>query len=129
MNRKIKKVAVLGSGIMGSRIACHFANIGLNVLLLDISPKDLTEEEVKKNLCGTHFFNPPRYLRLLEIIPGVETENEVITFLMQYGDLFLGKSTVECKDTPAFIANRVGVFSIMSLLHLVEKGGYTIDEI
>ena len=235
MKRIIKNVAVLGSGIMGSRIACHFANIGLNVLLLDISPKDLSEEEIKKNLkldspavknrivnnalqqsiksnpsplykksyssriqtgnfdddlkniagcdwvieavienldikkslfervekfrkngtlitsntsgipiklmtegrsedfrrnfCGTHFFNPPRYLRLLEIIPGPDTSKDVIKFLLEYGDLYLGKSTVECKDTPAFIANRVGVFSIMSLLHLVEKKGYTIDEV
>ena len=235
MKRIIKNVAVLGSGIMGSRIACHFANIGLNVLLLDIAPKELNEDEIKKNLtleskgvknrivnsalqqsiksnpsplykktfvsrirtgnfdddlknisecdwvieavvenldikkslfekvekfrkngtlitsntsgipiklmaegrcadfvkhfCGTHFFNPPRYLRLLEIIPGPDTSNEVINFLLEYGDLFLGKATVECKDTPAFIANRVGVFSIMSLLHLVEKKDYTIDEV
>ncbi len=235
MRRIIKNVAVLGSGIMGSRIACHFANAGLNVLLLDIAPKELNDEEVKRNLtlnsplvknrivnnalqlsiksnpsplykksyasrirtgnfdddlknisdcdwiieavvenldikknlfekvekfrkgetlitsntsgipiklmaegrsedfrrnfCGTHFFNPPRYLRLLEIIPGPETSKEVINFLLEYGDLFLGKSTVECKDTPAFIANRIGVFSIMSLLHLVEEKGYTIDEV
>jgi 3-hydroxyacyl-CoA dehydrogenase len=235
MKRIIKNVAVLGSGIMGSRIACHFANIGLNVLLLDIAPKELSEEEKKKginadspvfknrivntalqqaiksnpaplykasfasrirtgnftdnmqdvstcdwiieavvenldikksvftnvekyrkagtlitsntsgipialmcegrsedfrkNFCGTHFFNPPRYLRLLEIIPGPDTSSDVIDFLMHYGDVYLGKATVECKDTPAFIANRVGVFSIMSLFHLVEKNGYTIDEI
>ena len=235
MKRIIKNVAVLGSGIMGSRIACHFANIGLNVLLMDIVPKELTEDEIKKKLtpdspvvrnrivnnalqlsiktnpsplykksfatrirtgnfddnlkeingcdwvieaivenldikrslfenvekfrkkgslitsntsgipiklmqegrsedfkkhfCGTHFFNPPRYLRLLEVIPGPDTSPEVIDFLMHYGDLFLGKSTVECRDTPAFIANRVGVFSIMSLLHLVEKNNYTVDEI
>jgi 3-hydroxyacyl-CoA dehydrogenase len=235
MKRIINNIAVLGSGIMGSRIACHFANIGLNVLLLDIAPKELNEEERKKNIsvdspvfknrivntalqqaiksnpsplfktafasrirtgnftdnmkdvancdwiveavvenldikksvfenvekfrkqgtlitsntsgipiklmsegrsddfrkhfCGTHFFNPPRYLRLLEIIPGPDTSREVIDFLMNYGDVFLGKATVECKDTPAFIANRVGVFSIMSLFHLVEKKGYTVDEI
>lgn len=235
MKRSIRNVAVLGSGIMGSRIACHFANVGLNVLLLDISPKELTEEEAKKKLtldstavknrivnaalqqsiksnpsplyrktyaariktgnfddnlkeiancdwvleaivenldikkdlfakvdalrkpgtlitsntsgipinlmavgrsedfrkhfCGTHFFNPPRYLRLLEIIPGPETSVDIIDFLLHYGDLHLGKATVKCKDTPAFIANRVGVFSIMSLLHIVEKNGYTVDEV
>jgi 3-hydroxyacyl-CoA dehydrogenase len=235
MKRIIKNVAVLGSGIMGSRIACHFANIGLNVLLLDISPKELKEDEKRKNLtldapqvknrivnealqtaiktnpsplyrksfsgrvktgnfddnlkdiagcdwvieavvenldikkslfekvdgfrkpgtlitsntsgipiklmaegrsedfrnnfCGTHFFNPPRYLRLLEIIPGPETSGDVVEFLMHYGDLYLGKTTVACKDTPAFIANRIGVFSIMSLFHLVEEKGYTIDEV
>jgi 3-hydroxyacyl-CoA dehydrogenase len=235
MNRAIKKVAVLGSGIMGSRIACHFANIGVQVLLMDIVPKDLTPEELakgltltdkavrnrivnaaldtavksnpspvftkkalnkivtgnfednmkdiascdwtieaiienldikvkmyeqveqyrkpgtlittntsgipvhilaenrtedfKKHFCGTHFFNPPRYLRLLEIIPGLQTDMVVIDFLMHYGDKFLGKTTVLCKDTPAFIANRVGVYSIMSLFHLVEKMGLSVEEV
>lgn len=234
-NRVINKVAVLGSGIMGSRIACHFANVGVEVLLLDIVPKELTEEEKNKGLspehahvrnrivnnsletavksnpsplyrkdfqkrirtgnfednlkeiasadwvievvvenldikkrlfekvesfrkpgtlitsntsgipihlmtegrsedfkrhfCGTHFFNPPRYLRLLEIIPTPETDPEVKDFLMHYGDLFLGKTTVLCKDTPAFIANRVGVYSIMALLHLVEKMDLTVEEV
>lgn len=235
MKRVIRKVAVLGSGIMGSRIACHFANIGVEVLLLDMLPKELNAEEQSKGLdltnknvrnrivntalestlksnpsavftkktankittgnfednmkdiascdwiievvverldikkqifdqvekfrtpgtlissntsgipihlmaegrsddfckhfCGTHFFNPPRYLRLLEIIPGKETGPEVIDFLMHYGDKFLGKTTVLCKDTPAFIANRVGVYSIMALLHLVEKMDLTVEEV
>lgn len=235
MQRKINKVAVLGSGIMGSRIACHFANIGVEVLLLDIAPKELSPEEAAKGLsltsssvknrivnqalqntlksnpspiysksyisristgnfdddmakiaacdwiievvvenlaikkqvfeqverfrkpgtlitsntsgipinsmaegrsddfkahfCGTHFFNPPRYLRLLEIIPIQETKAEVLDFLMHYGDKFLGKTTVLCKDTPAFIANRVGVYSIMALLHLVDKMNLTVEEV
>jgi 3-hydroxyacyl-CoA dehydrogenase len=235
MSRKINKVAVLGSGVMGSRIACHFANIGAEVLLLDIVPRELNEAEQKKGLstsdksfrnrivndalqstlkanpssiykksfanristgnfddnmqdiahcdwvievvvenldikrkvfeqvekyrkpgtlitsntsgipihlmtegrsedfqkhfCGTHFFNPPRYLRLLEIIPTPHTDQSVIDFLMHYGDRFLGKTTVLCKDTPAFIANRIGVYSIMSLFHLVEKMDLTIDEV
>lgn len=235
MKRSIKKVAVLGSGIMGSRIACHFANIGAEVLLLDIIPNELSPDEQKQGLtlenqsvrnrivnnaletavksnpspvftkrvltrittgnfednmkdisscdwtievvvenldikkkiynqveqyrkagtlitsntsgipihlmaegrnedfkahfCGTHFFNPPRYLRLLEIIPTAETKAEVIDFLMHYGDKFLGKTTVLCKDTPAFIANRVGVYSIMSLLHLVDKMDLTVEEV
>ena len=221
---KIKNVVVLGSGIMGSRIACHFANIGVNVLLLDICPTELLPEEIakgatlehptvrnrivnaalastvkaspaalykksylsriktgnfedniseiatcdwilevvverldikkiifekvekyrkpgtlittntsgipiflmedgrsedfKKHFCGVHFFNPPRYLRLMEIIPGTQTSPEVISFLENYGDLFLGKTTVICKDTPAFIANRIGVFGILYLFHL-----------
>ena len=85
--------------------------------------------DFKKHFCGTHFFNPPRYLRLLEIIPGPETSPQVIEFLMEFGDKFLGKETVPCKDTPAFIANRVGIFSIMSLFHLVEKLGLTVDEV
>jgi 3-hydroxyacyl-CoA dehydrogenase len=225
MNRTIKKVAVLGSGVMGSRIACHFANIGVEVLLLDIVPKDATadkksrnkivddalafalksnpspiyrktfakrittgnfddnmkdiancdwiievvierldikkqifekvelyrtpgtlitsntsgipihlmdegrSEDFQKNFCGSHFFNPPRYLRLLEIIPTPKTSPEVVDFLMKYGELYLGKTTVLCKDTPAFIANRIGVYGIMSLFHTVEKMGLTIDEV
>ncbi|SER08055.1 3-hydroxyacyl-CoA dehydrogenase/enoyl-CoA hydratase family protein [Pedobacter rhizosphaerae] len=235
MKRSINKVAVLGSGIMGSRIACHFANIGVEVLLLDIAPKELSPEEQAKGLtlekpavknrivntalqtaiksnpspvyskkvvnkiktgnfdddmskiagydwvievvvenldikkkvfeqveqyrkagtlitsntsgipihlmaegrsddfkahfCGTHFFNPPRYLKLLEIIPTPYTQPEIVDFLMHYGDKFLGKTTVLCKDTPAFIANRVGVYSIMALLHLVEKLDLTVEEV
>lgn len=222
--KTIKKVAVLGSGIMGSRIASHFAGIGLQVLLLDIPAKDakdskeknkivndalaaaiksnpspvftkdviknittgnfednmkdiatcdwtievvverldikksifeqvekfrkpgtlitsntsgipihlMTEDrsdDFKKNFCGTHFFNPPRYLRLLEIIPTPHTDQGVIDFLMLYGDLYLGKTTVLCKDTPAFIANRIGVFSIMSIFHIMEKLDLTSDDI
>ncbi len=227
MKRSIKKVAVLGSGVMGSRIACHFAGIGLQVLLLDMIPKGAEEstkpaernklvndaltasiksnpspvynkdvvkkistgnftdnmkdiasvdwiievvverldikqliytqveqfrkpgtlvssntsgipihlmaegrsEDFKKHFCGTHFFNPPRYLRLLEIIPTPYTDPEIVDFLMEYGDLFLGKTTVLCKDTPAFIANRVGVFSIMSIFHIMNKLGLSIDEV
>lgn len=227
MKRHITKVAVLGSGVMGSRIACHFANIGVEVLLLDIVPKEaaasdkksernfivnsalqaalksspspmysksfasrintgnfednlkeiakadwiieviiedleikrslyskieeyrkegtlistntsgipinmLSEgrsDDFKKHFCGTHFFNPPRYLRLLEIIPGPDTLPEVLDFHMKYGDTFLGKKTVLCKDTPAFIANRIGVFSIMSLFHLVEKLDLSVSDI
>ncbi|HEU0065477.1 MAG TPA: 3-hydroxyacyl-CoA dehydrogenase/enoyl-CoA hydratase family protein, partial [Flavisolibacter sp.] len=225
--RIIKKVAVLGSGVMGSRIACHFAGIGLQVLLLDIVPKEAKDsenktarnkivndslqaaiksnpspvftkdvakristgnfdddlkqlsnydwvievvverldikqslyeqvekfrkpgtlitsntsgipihllskgrsEDFKKNFCGTHFFNPPRYLRLLEIIPTPDTDPEVTRFLLNYGDLYLGKTTVLAKDTPAFIANRIGVFGIMAIFQLVDKLGLTIDEI
>jgi 3-hydroxyacyl-CoA dehydrogenase len=227
MKRTIKKVAVLGSGVMGSRIACHFAGIGVQVLLLDIvaieaaeskdkklrnkiandslqaaiksnpSPvfhKDVVKkittgnfdddmkeiaacdwiievvverldikksvyerveqfrkpgtlitsntsgipihmlnegrsDDFKKNFCGTHFFNPPRYLRLLEIIPTPDTASSVVDFLMQYGDLYLGKTTVLCKDTPAFIANRIGVYGIMSLFKLVDKLDLAIDEV
>src|SRR6478752_755362 len=227
MNRAIKKVAVLGSGVMGSRIACHFAGIGVQVLLLDMVAKGAEEstkpaernklvndalqaaiksnpspvftkevvkrittgnfddnlkdisacdwiievvverldikqliyekvekfrkpgtlitsntsgipihmmaegrsDDFKKHFCGSHFFNPPRYLRLLEIIPTPHTDPEVVDFLMQYGDLYLGKTTVLCKDTPAFIANRIGVFSIMALFGLVDKLGLSIDEV
>jgi 3-hydroxyacyl-CoA dehydrogenase len=220
MNRIIKKVAILGSGVMGSRIACHFAGVGVQVLLLDIADQSaarnrivnealaatlksnpspvytkdvikriktgnftddmkdiascdwiievvverldikqqvftevekyrkpgtlvtsntsgipihmMTEgrsDDFKKHFCGTHFFNPPRYLRLLEIIPTPDTDPDVTAFLMHYGDLYLGKTTVLAKDTPAFIANRIGVFGIMAIFGLVEKLGLTIDEV
>ncbi len=213
-NRNIKKVAVLGSGVMGSRIACHFAGIGVQVLLLDLEKKqaadalaaavksspsplytpkalslittgsfgedmpsiknydwiievvverlDIKEkifaevdkyrkpgtlvssntsgipihlmaanrsDDFKKHFCGTHFFNPPRYLRLLEIIPTPDTDPSVVDFLMHYGDLHLGKTTVLAKDTPAFIANRIGVYGIMSIFNLVDKLQLTIDDI
>ncbi len=235
MKRKIRKVAVLGSGVMGSAIACHFANIGCQVLLLDIAPKELTDEEkakgltldhkavknrivqssfersvksnpgpiyskkfvsrvslgnfdddlarikdvdwtievvvenlevkkkvydqvekfrkpgtlitsntsgipihlmaegrsedFRKHFCGTHFFNPPRYLKLLEIIPTPDTDPGIVSFLMNYGDLYLGKTTVLCKDTPAFIANRVGVFAIMKVVDSMQKLDLNVDEV
>lgn len=234
-NRSIKKVAILGSGVMGSRIACHFANIGVSVLLLDITPKELNDQEQAKGLtlndkqvrnrivnqsletavksnpaplfsrkfrnridtgnfeddfpdietadwvievvveqlpikrqvfeqvekyrkpgtlissntsgipihlmaegrsddfkqhfCGTHFFNPPRYLRLLEIIPTSDTREEVISFLMHYGSKFLGKTCVQCKDTPAFIGNRIGVYSMLAVSHLSDKLNLSIEEV
>ena len=233
--RRIKKVAVIGSGIMGSGIACHFANIGVEVLLLDIIPRELSEKEkgkgltledkvvrnrlvndalttaiksrpaplyhvnfakrittgnleddvakikdadwiievvverldikkivfeklekyrtpgtlitsntsgipikfmnegrsddFKKHFCGTHFFNPPRYLKLFEIIPGPDTSEEVLDFFDNYGEKFLGKTTVIAKDTPAFIGNRIGIFGIQSLFHLVKEMGLTIEEV
>ena len=235
MKRTIKKVAVIGSGIMGSGIACHFANIGVEVLLLDVVPNALTEAEEKKgltletkvvrnrmvndhlanalksnpspiysqkfanrittgnttddmakiatcdwiievvverldikklvfeqiekfrkpgtlvtsntsgipikfmsegrsedfqaNFCGTHFFNPARYLKLFEIIPGPKTSIEVLDFLTNYGSQYLGKTSVVAKDTPAFIGNRIGIFGIQSLFHLVKEMGLTIEEV
>jgi 3-hydroxyacyl-CoA dehydrogenase len=86
-------------------------------------------EDFRKHFCGTHFFNPPRYLRLLEIIPTLATDPAVTEFLLHYGDLYLGKTTVLCKDTPAFIANRIGVYGIMGIFGLLDKLGLTIDEV
>ena len=86
-------------------------------------------EDFKKHFCGTHFFNPPRYLRLLEIIPTPFTDTAVVDFLMHYGDLYLGKTTVLTKDTPAFIANRIGVFGMMAIMKIMEKLQLSIDEI
>ncbi len=235
MNRSIKKVAVLGSGVMGSRIACHFANIGIEVLLLDIVPRELLpaeeakgltltspavrnrivsssldtalktnpspiysksfvsristgnfeddmkdiascdwvievvverldikksvfeqveqfrkpgtlitsntsgipihlmldgrSDDFKKHFCGTHFFNPPRYLELFELIPSAETDESVVAFLTYFGDKMLGKTVVLCKDTPAFIGNRIGVYSMLALTHLVEKLDLSVEEV
>jgi 3-hydroxyacyl-CoA dehydrogenase len=86
-------------------------------------------EDFQKNFCGTHFFNPPRYLQLLEIIPGPKTDLRVIDFFMGYGESVLGKQSVLCKDTPAFIANRVGVFAIQALFHTVEDMGLSIEKV
>lgn len=233
--RTINKIAIIGSGIMGSGIACHFANIGVEVLLLDIVPRELTDaekakgltledkvvrnrlvndalttsikskpaplyhkdfanrittgnleddiskvadvdwimevvverldikqqvfeklekhrtpgtlitsntsgipikfmsegrsEDFQKHFCGTHFFNPARYLKLFEIIPGPKTDASVLNFLNNYGEKFLGKTSVIAKDTPAFIGNRIGIFSIMSLFHTVKEMGLTIEEV
>lgn len=233
--RRIKKIAVVGSGIMGSGIACHFANIGVDVLLLDIVPRELNDaekakgltleskvvrnrivndsltaslkskpspiyhpsfasrittgnleddiakvadvdwimevvverleikkmvfenlekhrtpgtlitsntsgipihfmsegrsEDFQKHFCGTHFFNPARYLKLFEIIPGPKTSPEVLDFLNGYGKQFLGKTSVVAKDTPAFIGNRIGIFSIMSLFHAVKEMNLTVEEV
>ena len=233
--RRINKIAIIGSGIMGSGIACHFANIGVDVLLLDIVPKELNakenakgltlndkivrnrlvndalanalksnpspiyhqkfasrittgnleddiakvahvdwimevvverldikkqifekleqyrtpgtlittntsgipikfmsegrSEDFQKHFCGTHFFNPARYLKLFEIIPGPKTSQDVLDFLNNYGEQFLGKTSVIAKDTPAFIGNRIGIFSIMSLFHTVKDMGLSIEEV
>jgi len=233
MKKRITKVAVIGSGIMGSGIASHLAGIGLEVLLLDIAPKELLPEEeglslehpkvknrivnqalskslkskpspiyhqafacriqtgnldddlhkiknvdwiievvverldIKKQVfeaiekhrtpgtlissntsgipiglmsegrsddfqqyfCGTHFFNPARYLRLLEIIPGPKTKPEVLSFFEDFGTRFLGKRVVVAQDTPAFIGNRIGIFSIQSLFHSVNTLGLTVEEV
>ena len=215
MTRHLRRCAVLGSGLMGTGIACHLANVGLEVLLLDIVPRDLPEdqkdnpalrnsladkslkaalkakpaplydtafakrittgnldddldkiadvdwvievvverldikkslfervdaarkpgtlvssntsgipiaqmaegrsEDFRKHFCGTHFFNPVRYMRLLEIVPGPDTDPAIVDFFMDFGDRVLGKQTVLCKDTPAFIANRIGVYSMAKI--------------
>jgi 3-hydroxyacyl-CoA dehydrogenase len=86
-------------------------------------------EDFQKHFLGTHFFNPPRYLELLEIIPSPKTDPKLVDFLLDYGRRYLGKKTVKCKDTPAFIANRIGVYSIMSLFHTVKEMGLSIEAV
>jgi 3-hydroxyacyl-CoA dehydrogenase len=95
----------------GTLISSNTSGITISLMLEGRS------DDFKKHFCGTHFFNPPRYLQLLEIIPTKYTDPEVVAFFMHYGDLILGKTTVLCKDTPAFIADRIGVFSMMAIMH------------
>lgn len=219
MNRHIRQVTVLGSGVMGSAIACHFAGVGLQVTLLDMPTEgadrnkvarehlanalksnpspiydkafasritvgnfedDLEKikisdwiieviierldikqsmfekvdkyrkegtlitsntsgipihmmsegrsEDFQKHFCGTHFFNPPRYLKLFEIIPGPKTDPAVVDFFQMYAEKFLGKTPVLCKDTPGFIGNRVGVYSMGKVMELAQEIGLTIEE-
>jgi len=229
MIRRIKKAAMLGSGVMGSGIACHLANAGLEVIMLDIVPFDLQDklksdktarnrvadtalatalkskpaplydvsfasristgnfeddfhiinqcdwiievvverldikrqifekvdalrkpgslitsntsgipisqlaegrsEDFRKNFCGTHFFNPARYMALFEVIPHSMTDADVINFWMHYAEVYLGKKAVLCKDTPAFIANRIGFYSGNKVSELTEKYGLSIEEV
>jgi 3-hydroxyacyl-CoA dehydrogenase len=86
-------------------------------------------EDFQKHFAVTHFFNPPRYLKLFEVVPGPNCDQAVTDFLMMYGDKFLGKTSVLAKDTPAFIGNRIGIFSIMNLFHIVKEMGLTIEEV
>ena len=86
-------------------------------------------EDFKKHFAVTHFFNPPRYLKLFEVVPGPDCAQEVTDFLMMYGEKFLGKTSVLAKDTPAFIGNRIGIFGIQSLFHQVKELGLTVEEV
>ena len=107
----------------GTLITSNTSGIPINLML------DGRSEDFQKHFCGTHFFNPPRYLKLLEIIPTAKTDPAITDFLMEFGERNLGKTTVLCKDTPAFIANRIGVFAIMALFHIVDELGLTVDEV
>lgn len=235
MKRTIKRAAVLGSGVMGSAIAAHLANNGIPTLMLDIVPRELTDEEQKKGLTledslvrnriavqskkallkqkpspitsrksldliavgnmdddmkklaevdwiievvvenlaikqkvfeqvekyrkpgtvvtsntsgisveamaegrsadfrkhfmGTHFFNPPRYLKLLEVIPTKDTDPEILAQMKAFGEDVLGKGVVEAKDTPNFIANRIGTYGLLVSVKVMQKGNYSIGEV
>ena len=220
MDRKIRKVGVLGAGTMGAQIAAHLANSGIPSVLLDlpqdgkdksalarlavkrmtkmkpppfywagawslIHPGNLADDlpwlgdcdwvveaiaermDVKRDLwgrvephlasgtivssntsglsiagiarersqefrshwLGTHFFNPPRYMKLLEIIPGPDTHPEVVKFMSEFGDRKLGKGIVVAKDRPNFVANRIGAFAASVAMHLTEKLGLSIEEV
>jgi len=107
----------------GSIVSSNTSSIPIHMLAQGRS------DEFKKNFIGTHFFNPPRYMRLLEIIPIPETDTSLVEFFMDFGDTYLGKETVLCKDTPAFIANRIGVMSGSKTYALTEKYDFKIEEV
>jgi 3-hydroxyacyl-CoA dehydrogenase len=86
-------------------------------------------EEFRKHFLGTHFFNPPRYLKLLEVIPTKDTDPEVLSFMKAYGEDVLGKGVVEAKDTPNFIANRIGTYGLLVTVREMLKGGYSVGEV
>jgi 3-hydroxyacyl-CoA dehydrogenase len=86
-------------------------------------------EEFQQHWVGTHFFNPPRYLKLVEVIPGPKTSSEVVETLSDFCDKRLGKGVVIAKDTPNFIANRIGTFSILNALRLMGTLGMTVEEV
>src|SRR5207248_4639879 len=83
----------------------------------------------RRHWLGTHFFNPPRYLRLVELIPTPDTAPDVVSGLADFVDRRLGKGVVVAKDTPAFIANRIGLFGVVRMLEALDSGKYTIEEI
>ncbi len=87
------------------------------------------DEEFRRHFLGAHFFNPPRYLHLVEVIPGAETLPEVLAWASDFCDLHLGKGVVLCKDTPNFIANRLGCFFGATIHKLTSEGDYTIEEV
>jgi 3-hydroxyacyl-CoA dehydrogenase len=86
-------------------------------------------EALRPRFLGTHFFNPPRYLHLLELIPHAGTDPAVLSFFREFGDAVLGKGVVIAKDTPDFIANRIGTFSVMSCIRAMLADGYTVEEV
>jgi 3-hydroxyacyl-CoA dehydrogenase len=93
------------------------------------SLSDALPTEVRPRFLVTHFFNPPRYLKLLEIVRGPETDDAVVAFFEDFGERVLGKGIVHAKDTPNFIANRIGCFGIFHVLAVMQEGGYTVAEV
>lgn len=86
-------------------------------------------DDFRANLFGTHFFNPPRYLKLLELIPGADTDPAAVAALRDFAENRLGKGVVICKDRPNFVGNRLGIFSAMNDLRFIVENGYTIEEV
>ena len=107
----------------GTLVSSNTSGIPINSMLENRS------EDFKKHFFGSHFFNPARYLRLLEIIPTNHTNKETIEFMIDFGEKILGKSSVLCKDSPGFIANRIGVFAIQELFHTVKEMKLSVGEV
>jgi len=107
----------------GSIVSTNTSGISVNAIAEGRS------EDFRRHFLGTHFFNPPRYMKLLEIIPGKDTDPAVVEFISRYGEDLLGKGIVYAKDTPNFIANRIGVFGMMYTLKVMEELGLTIEEV
>jgi 3-hydroxyacyl-CoA dehydrogenase len=107
----------------GTIVSTNTSGIPINRLSVGLS------EDFRKHWLGTHFFNPPRYMKLLEIIPGRETEAWVVDVVSAIGDMRLGKGIVQAKDSPNFIANRIGTFALQQALEVMLEDGYAIDEI
>ncbi|MET3683700.1 3-hydroxyacyl-CoA dehydrogenase [Alkalibacillus flavidus] len=107
----------------GSIVSSNTSGISINAMAEGRS------DDFKKHFLGTHFFNPPRYLKLLEVIPNDETDPDVLAFMKRFGEDVLGKGVVEAKDTPNFIANRIGTYGLMVTVQEMLNGGYSIGEV
>jgi 3-hydroxyacyl-CoA dehydrogenase len=107
----------------GAILSTNTSGIPLAQISEDFSP------ELREHFLGTHFFNPPRYLHLLEMIPGAQTRTEVLHFVADFCDRHLGKGVVACKDTPNFIANRIGSFFGATIHKLTMEGEFSVEEV
>ncbi|SFR05044.1 3-hydroxyacyl-CoA dehydrogenase/enoyl-CoA hydratase family protein [Desulfoscipio geothermicus] len=107
----------------GSIVASNTSGISINKMCEGLS------QEFKQHFLGAHFFNPPRYMKLLELIPCSETLPEVLEFMRDFGERILGKGVVICKDTPNFIANRIGVYGMCATIKAMLDFGLTVEEV
>ena len=107
----------------GSLVTTNTSGLSVTELAKDRSP------DFRRFWFGTHFFNPPRYMRLLEIIPTAETDPKALAEFEQFASVVLGKEIVRAKDTPNFIANRIGLFAALKTIQLMRERGFTIEEV
>ena len=107
----------------GTIVSTNTSGISINKMSEELS------EEFKEHFLGTHFFNPPRYMRLIELIAGKSTKKEILSFMADFCERRLGKGVVLAKDTPNFIANRIGVYGMIAVIRTMVEDGYTIEEV